>query len=421
MSDRERSTTVAEALRLADEAARAHDLTLTWELSEGDDGRAVAVHRATLSDSVGTVLGRAAGKGVGKQSLASALFEAYEHAGARGLLPRQRHGRAWEVLPPPDFEQFDLLSTYAHDTRPTTAQATVPFHALLDIHPVRTGRRIVYPAVAADFAYHGDEAESDLVVLERYSTTNGYAAGATAEDALVHAVNELVERDALSQHLLSSVIRPRPLHRIRGGEPPELKRALETVETFLAGEAVVVDVTAHTGCVVMAHLRPADSATALVGMGCSLFPDIAFERAVTELYQEWKAYAAGVTFADEGGREPDNLDSYPLLRRAAEVPAPRWASQGSYGDFLRDRAPNNPSGEAHLLTSLRQNGFEVFWRSLWEHTDDADGKGRGVHVVQVIAPGLEQFYGIMLCRPLVPVGRLYSPETCAALLKGVDE
>ncbi|WP_436791301.1 YcaO-like family protein [Yinghuangia sp. YIM S10712] len=426
MSDRERSTTVAESLRLAGEAARAHGLSLSWRLS-GGSGRGVAVYQATLSDAAGKVLGQATGKGVGTQSLAGALFEAFEHAGARNALPGQANEHAWEVLPPPEFKQFDFLCTYAHDVRPATEQATVPFHALLDLHPIRTGRRVVYPAAAADFAYHGDEAESDLVVLERYSTTNGYAAGATPDDALVHAVNELVERDALSQHLLSSVLQPRPVHRIRGGEPPLLKRALDTIETALAGEAVVVDVTAHTGCVVMAHLRPAGSATALIGMGCSRFPDVAYERAVTELYQEWKAFAAGVTFADEGGREPENLDPYPKLRRAAEVPDPQWASQGTYARFLRERTPAMPTDappkkeSVHLLESLRKNGFEVFWRPLWKYVGSPEKNNRGVHVVQVIAPGLEQFYGIMLCRPLVPVGRLYSPETCAALLEGSSE
>jgi ribosomal protein S12 methylthiotransferase accessory factor len=384
------------------------------------------------------VVGRGTGKGIGDQSCAGAVFEAFEHAGARGGLPRQVKGGGRHVLPPAPFGPYDFLYAYARDARRSLPQPTVPFRALHGLYPTRSGRTVHYPRGAVDFGHHEDgDGDDALAVLERYATTNGYAAGATPDDALVHAVNELVERDALSEYLLTSVLGPLPRRRIHGGAPAVLQQALDTVESALSAEVSVVDITAHTGSVVMAHVVPPGSPTALVGMGCSHHPALAYERAVTELHQEWRAFAAGLTFADEGGLGLGNLDPHPLLRRAATIPPPHCTASRSYDSFVRgdargdareDFVPGARGGPpvpgtksrapVHLLGALARSGFEVFWRPVWHHVRDPAGGDRGVHVVQAIAPGLEQFYAILLGRPLVPVGRLYSPETCTTLLEG---
>ncbi|MES9539450.1 YcaO-like family protein [Actinomadura sp. NPDC000600] len=420
VGDRERSVPVAEALALALDAARAHGLHLAWSPPDDTLDDRVTVFTAVLSDAAGSPVGKATGKGVGRRSLASALFEAFEHAAAYGTLPGIPGGLGREVLPPSPFQQFDLLYDHARGVRTAAPQATAEFRTLTGLYPARAGRRVAYPRAVTDLAYHCGDDEADLAVLQRYTTTNGYAAGATLDDALVHAVNELVERDAFSQYLLSSVLGPpRPLPRIEGGAPGPLRRALETVQAEAGTEATVVDITAHTGCVVMAHLVPPEGPSGLAGLGCSPFPEIAYERAVTELHQEWTAFTRGVTFADEGGREPADLAPYPLLHRAATVPEPVCGERLRYEEFVRGRGRSGPADgtPVHLLHTLRNRGFEVFWRPVWRHVAGTRDGEHGVHVVQVIAPGLEQFHGVLFCRPLVPTGRLHSPRTCALLLQ----
>ncbi|MEU2367029.1 YcaO-like family protein [Streptomyces noursei] len=52
----------------------------------------------------------------------------------------------------------------------------------------------------------------DYKAVRRYSASNGWAADATVTEATVHAINEIIERDAMSLLLIDQFLRRSPGH-----------------------------------------------------------------------------------------------------------------------------------------------------------------------------------------------------------------
>ncbi len=136
---------------------------------------------------------RATGKGIGIRAWASGVFEAFEHGAAALKLPGQQARWARVELEECGLEVTDLRYRYALERRRGRDQPVIAFTSVF------SGETVAYPAVAADFGFAISEGDYDLLYLDRTCTTKGYAAGSAITDAETHALNELIEHDALSE------------------------------------------------------------------------------------------------------------------------------------------------------------------------------------------------------------------------------
>ena len=211
------------------------------------------------------------------------------------------------------------------------------------------------------------------------STSNGLASGNTWEEALVHALCEVIERDAAAVWQAAPASE-RAARRMDLGSvvDPDCRGVLDTYRR-LGVEVLVHDVTSDIAvptflCEIQD--RSGRHSTAFTGMGCHLDPDIAFLRAALEAAQSRLTYITG-------SRDDLLRRDYRKVLDPESAPA---AVPGTRGFGEVPPAPETPTFSADLdvLTGrLARVGLaEVL-------TVDLTSPRFGVPVVRVVVPGLE--------------------------------
>lgn len=364
------------------------------------------------ADGAEVPFGLGAGKGPGAAARVGAQFEALEHAFTGPTV--------LESLPLRLVDSADLArGPFAVDraVRDVAAQdgarvACVRHEALDGGPPVDVPVFLWAPwfplpteEAVATRRDLGDTA--DYRSAASYSVNSGCAIGATRDEALLHALNEWVERDAFSLFLLRGVHDrgPLPARVPHEALPETLRGFVDRAQDLVGGPVVLLDLTTDLGVpVVMAYApeRTGAGPDHRYGLGASLSGELAAERAVTEFVQ-------GALLA-EVVAEQSAAPSGPFARlvadhdvvagvraRLAEHPRLLACAMVDFADRLEE-APTAPlpaetvppgSGvplqRAAVVGRLSAAGHRVAAHPLrtLEH---------GTTVVQVQCPGLERFH-----------------------------
>jgi ribosomal protein S12 methylthiotransferase accessory factor len=245
--------------------------------------------------------------------------------------------------------------------------------------------------------------------------SNGNAAGASVEDAIVQGFLELVERDAVAVWWYNRT-RQAPVA-LDSFEDPWIS-GLRGRYAGIARDLWVLDVTSDLGVPAMVAVsrrtdKPAEDL--MLGFGAHFDPHVAARRALTELGQFLPA-AAGAR-ADGSGYDQvadhilrwwrtATVDNQPYLRPDASV-TPR--DRASYGHHPRADLREDLD---HIVNLAVRNGLEVL-------VLDQTRPDVGLPVVKVIVPGLRHFWarfapGRLYDLP-VQLGRLDTPTPYAGL------
>lgn len=366
---------------------------------------------ATLQTPGGqTVLSR--GKGAYPQNLASGFFEILEHAVSMGVAPHQdrRELRHIDDL----YCQWSLPADHLgqlfmdHPNREILAS---PFELL-----VGSGDRVVWipSAVCDENPSAADQSYLDEVAA-RYWSSNGFGAGMTINDASLHALNEVVERDAFSHFLLAAghdravgaaieldSHRLQVLHR-SVMESTESSMQLRMLPS-LAGYVVIAAGTRHDR-----HGRR------LVGVGSSTSAAYAAERALLEYEQECALEhefdSNTRPLDDDDITNSDWMAQYPFLDRCFRLPT----LPAPDGDPVRltdidDATIGDASTEFdRQVASVASYGHPVLRRILFHHptpTSEATPT-----VVQIVVLGAEKFHLVRNGVLVEPVGRMRNSRT----------
>jgi len=219
-----------------------------------------------------------------------------------------------------------------------------------------------------------------------FVTSNGLASGSALPEALVHALCELIERDAVSRWRAASAearaARWINLHTVDDDVPTELLALCER-----AGfDVIACDAASPVGlpvivCVLLDRQESSETLRgAAMGFGCHLRRDIAFVRALTEAAQSRLTLIAG-------SRDDLDRQDYEARRRHREgietyrslLTIPRTLNFGSLPDY-RNTAYDEQVNV--LLQQLHAVGVnEVAAIELSPETT-------GIAVVRAIVPGL---------------------------------
>lgn len=231
--------------------------------------------------------------------------------------------------------------------------------------------------------------------------TNGLAAGNTMTEAVVHALYEVIERDAISieqfceLHGEPADLRIRPARMLDVGLLPEDSRAWIDVLTGHGLRVVVQDLTADVDIPVFGafaidpNFAGNDGQTAVfAGHGCDLNPRRAIFRAISEATQAHSIVSLGARETFEGSR-PLRDRAWRLRRRLdvlqARTHLPFRDEDHSSGDLCSDLKI--------IVQRLAAVGLE---RCILV---DLSREDLGIPVVRVIVPGLEHPYGSSTRRP----------------------
>jgi YcaO-like protein with predicted kinase domain len=222
-------------------------------------------------------------------------------------------------------------------------------------------------------------------------SSNGLASGNTPQEAIAHALYELIERDSVSL-----------FHRARGSEAGSRRVLVDELPWPQLGALVsrlqqlgvlvgVWDCTSDLDvpcfeCRIVDRDPLAGAGYAAVGMGCHLSPEVAFSRAVTEAIQSRLTYITG-SREDALPERYRYLQNNDVTTRALEdilkIPAQaRPVRNDAPFDVLR----SHDQQVAHLLRRLSSSGLtEAVAVRL-------QPQNYPIAVVRVIVPGLEHVH-----------------------------
>lgn len=369
-------------------------LGLRAELMDVCGGRDPTAWWCGLFDGTGNACPVSCGMGKGHPAEArvGALFEAIEHylTGPAGFDPTAVEGVApSEIAAGPLREDACGL---------LLARMTGRRMACLRYRPFGEGHEALVPLFLFAPWYVETNAgrsreladdDCDYTHLMRYSCNSGSAVGITAAEALLHALNEAIERDALSLLLIQAFLRGggfRPRVIDPKTLPHGLARAYATAQDFTGSPVYLLDITSDVHVPTMlAYAAPTSCRPHRRGAGTSLSPVYAAWRALTELVQTTLGERLSLSGTRAHG-ELAGLTAYPALyacgrfdltgplREARTVAFPQVAEvAGSPGRQLRK-----------VAAMLAARGYTVLHRTV------RTLRG-GVTAVHVIVPGLERF------------------------------
>lgn len=379
-------------------------LELDLELARVGGGP-YATYAAAVRDRQGRVRARSSGKGFGRQAVASGTFEVLEHfhmtaASGGGTRAGCSVQALADVAAQPALAAERIVQRMRR-LDPTAAVGCGPYH------DEAGGPIIRYPLAIGDVGYRqaplpGDTFDYGPVL--RYCSTSGVAAGVGADDAVEHALFELIERDAVSLSLLHWFLRrDRPVRRVDCASLPGNLRWLAAVVEREAGSRVVLaEVTSDIGIpAYLAFPEQSPWPANIAGSGASTDPGYAIERALGEVLQELRMLVHHRT-ASVKRRQAERVERWDGLRRCVALEW-RWLDH-HVGSVTADCPPAiRPTGMstdagAAARRALHAAGLAPLWRQL--SPPDA-----AITVVHAAVPGLEGFALVRTGHPVVPTGR----------------
>jgi ribosomal protein S12 methylthiotransferase accessory factor len=309
-----------------------------------------------------------------------------EHAMASGLMESiecwhaETIAHATPIAPKPPGRALDIGRLPQLTDSAWEATPEIPWIEGVD---VLTGEALWAPYETVHAAYTAPPVAGSGCF---FASTNGLASGNTRTEALVHAMTEVIERDATTLwYFADDAAREACRVDLATVDDPACRSLLDAFAA--AGLAVGVwettsdvGVAAYFAWIMELESGFGGAARSAVGQGCHLMPEIALSRALTEAAQARLTVISGAR--DDLGEEeyaaPD--DEMQALRRALLVegaaPRPFRAAPAFLADDLRDDA-------AHVLARLAAVGIdEVF-------ACDLTRPGFDIPVMRVVIPGLE--------------------------------
>lgn len=346
------------------------------------------------------------GKGIGLQSKASALFEAIEHF-------IHEFEDVTDLL---QFQVLDLLGTdYAlregsPDFKKICGDTNVGFNRIAFQKLGHGHNSLLYPYFLTQPSYkskHENEANSlTNFGLMRYCSNSGTAAGLSTIDATLHALLEIIERDAIGCILLQTVIRVKP-KRIKRiiieSLPINLQQISNEATTEVNGELELWDITSDldipTTLAAISIKEPVEGR--YFGSGASISQSYSIERAILEAVQSIHAH----TFSEVSPRPSIGKKDFTKLPNYVRCFLEKGYFGFRGGEELVEYSNLNNTTEIenqllpyqqieYILKKMDDLKLEVFQRTILDSS---------IKVSQVICPKLERFF-------LVSHGVMVSPS-----------
>lgn len=343
------------------------------------------------------------GKGVGIQSEVSALFEAFEHYIAYVEFHDESKAARLKVRENPSL---DLLIEQGLLPKGFVQQVggpdkTLPWTELRSLHDDQV---VLYPLFMAEPGYSPsgkfEYDDSFFWNLSYLSNGSGCGSGSTVHEALVHGLNEAIERDATSLFLYSAFIRNNNVRIVDPETIPEcLRTYLRSIEAEFEDELFILDITSHVGvpcfCVTfsrqIAPIMPK-------GYGASLSAPYALERALLESLQPVRLRNDNLDRVERN--TVARLGPYPLLQRAAVADIANVVRDSAITliDFSEvadlDLGQGLVEQKNLILSAITRAGLSAYYRRVYDI--------EGYSLVKTVLGGASNLHLLQLGKLILP-------------------
>lgn len=362
-------------------------------------GDAALCVQARVYNAQSTEVARGAGKGHLAAARAGALYEALEHYLSDDLQASPLHRQASSYFAADS--RFDDDSALAMLTaQQEDAIVCRTYRSLVDDQPFSYPLALTCPRYCEQ-PLHDDP--TDLRALRRYSSNSGTAIGATGDEALLHALNENIERDALSLFLLEQFYYQRPSG-LRRVDPrslgPEARTVLQALHQRFNAEVVVLDISREfcaTTC--LAFINAPSTMPVVYGSGTSLTPTHAAWRALAELAQ-LQALATEPPLSCHMLNAQRHLAPFARLQRCLQFTPEHLMAQPVEWVHLNEHESLPDLGEqiTRLVGDMVSHNLTPGVCTLFQSP-------LGTTLVHAVIPGLERFFLVATGNVVVPQQR----------------
>lgn len=382
---------------LSEQKIQAAAAFLSMELSARYANRSGIVATCALKDKNGVTLGEGAGKGI--NSKVGAMAESIEHFALDNYSCRDLVG-----FPVREIRHQQLLTM---DGILANLPDSSELIDCIEMTDAQQGRIVWLPAVLQlphDYLINKIKEKPRLSFLRRYSTNSGVAFGCSENEAVLHGLNEVIERHILSKVLMSlcgqheRLLLASPRREILD----EVFARSAEIRSQAEGMKILITKTIYGVYFCMAIPKRPDGRYPMcpIGSGCSMDARIAIERAVTELTQSLELF-------DQSEMEGD-LKAYALIRRSVNLHPLISLEILRNIDYVFKRLDPpqrvSVSDQIDSITAkIASTGLVVLRRAFLEF-------GNGCAVVQVYIPGLERFNLVRAGLPVVPQHLLHAKK-----------
>lgn len=283
---------------------------------------------------------------------------------------------------------------------------------------IANDKKIMVPLFLSNVKIAGQHALNkdsvDYKILRRYSSDNGHAAGLTTQEALLHSINECIERDSFAVLLYQCFFRNnrKPLPIIdKLSIPQEQLINIKEIEAIIGCDVVLINMTTSTGVSSILCLATNEYfGGPLYGMGTSLYSCHAMERAVSEMMQLY--WLQGINIKSQNRSKSMfesrylRLNNYQKHLRCSKLDISDFLSKNyvsinqfsNLPTFINQKSPTDQM--TYLKDKLNSLGLEIFYCQLM------CSKDTGISVVHTIIPGLEYLWAAAFGQVVSPYKRL---------------
>ncbi|MCU1763617.1 YcaO-like family protein [Pseudomonas sp. 14P_8.1_Bac3] len=363
-------------------------------------GQQIVAVQVTVSSDDQQSIARGAGKGYLQHAQVGALYETLEHYLSDHLITADI-----QCIAPSYFANSQLL---IDDT--VLAPLIEQPHALTACRTYTDALKqssFYYPVALCtpDYAQHPLKHDTtNYSVLRRYASNSGTAIGASYNEAVLHAANECIERDAVSLFLLEHFYyenRPALRRVVRVAEHDELGRLWRDAEAEVGAEIILIDIsTEFLPHSFLAFSSAPGAQPNVFGSGCSISARHGAWRALTELVQ-MHHMTAGPELQHHLNNARRHLSPFPRLQRCLQFDLyPLLSLCEQITVELPDAVIECPVDEQiHLLAEdLHRHGRRLGVTRLHQTP-------LGTTLVNVVIPGLERFFVVSSGNVVIPQAR----------------
>lgn len=377
----ERSLTPADSFLIAEQAINHFDLHAE-DYCYGDEFKS---YHCKLMDKNNKLIFFGCGKGLGLQSKVSAYFEALEHYVIHNFSQKIADNKENYILPD-NYEQ------------------ELPCVNLIEIH---SNEKISYPIFMLDPRYAKHKSKHDKMNYLPFSylaNDSGVASGANMLEASIHALNELVERDAHSLFLIEAFVKNKNqnIKLIDKSTIPEiLQNMVKKIENQYNDDLMIFDITSDVGIsVIYVSMTQQNLSIQPYGCGASLRSEYALERALLETLQPLHIYNEKLN--DNQQQIIKSLSDYHLLLNAAiaKVSNIRYkVQQINFTDVITHNSNLTLSDQQEIIINkITSTGCKTFKLPIMN-------EGSGFTCVKFLVPDFEKFYLVQTGKRVLPGNR----------------
>ena len=349
---------------------------------------------------------RGAGSGLEQEAKVKAIYEAIEDS----LL--------YQTL---SYLNENLISMFSTQSSPSThfLQQNELLPAVLNeeaflknpypwlkLEKLHSSSEVIYYPLSLVFphASHIDDFNKyvDQHPISQMANSTGLAMGATAAEALIHGINDWIERDAYGLFLLSTIIKNNKPARclLKPTLPDNIQKNIAVIENTYNDELMVIDITSNfTIPAFFVSFTKQNVPVQPSGLGASLCREDALQQALLEALQARDRFNSNTISARR--KTLRYYKKYPLLLKAFQCDLNKLRDAGcinniSWNEIISHQVNKDLNNQIGLmLTILASFGVDIYHTILFQESN-------GLTLTYVLLSGVETF-GMMREGIFVPI------------------